>query len=73
MNEDNMFYIRGRESFLPKYRCPKCGYTWYEGIQSIIDGYVGHYCTRCFAKWLSENIPKMYALDEDPAAEEDGG
>ena len=65
--------MRDRKKFVDKYKCPKCGYAWYAGIQSPIDGYEGHYCAKCFAKWLSENIPKMYALDEDPAVEEDRG
>jgi len=42
--------------------CPKCGDETPEGINVLkitIPEYQGEYCMKCWAKWISENIPKM--------------
>jgi hypothetical protein len=42
--------------------CPQCGWEAKEEEGSVkidIEPYDGVYCLRCWAKWLSENLPKM--------------
>lgn len=45
----------------PKLKCPKCGYvpSTNETININFEPYVGDYCMKCYAKWISENISKM--------------
>lgn len=51
----------------PTKHCPACGTddsTFIDGIPRItvtIAPYEGEYCQICYAKWLSENIPKLVA------------
>jgi len=42
--------------------CPICGDTrgmWGDCLDVTIPLYEGKYCIKCWAKWISENIPKM--------------
>jgi formate dehydrogenase maturation protein FdhE len=42
--------------------CPVCGYkTSTNNLSAItvsVSGYEGIYCMNCYAKWISENLPK---------------
>ena len=53
----------------PILRCPACGYdaTTYEGLIVSIEPYSGTYCLRCFAAWVKGHIPKMEAIEREPA------
>lgn len=44
--------------------CPKCNTTsnGEEGLVVSILPFNGIYCIKCWAKWISENIPKMIEL-----------
>jgi len=42
--------------------CPKCGNEALKGthvLEVTFPEYEGEYCMKCWAKWISENIPKM--------------
>ena len=47
----------------PKYNCSVCGI-----VESYLDvsikGYEGKYCMVCWAKWISENLPKLKSINE---------
>jgi hypothetical protein len=47
-------------------RCPKCGHTTSSCtgtyVAVFVDPYVGKYCMKCYAKWISDNIPKLEAI-----------
>jgi hypothetical protein len=43
------------------YKCPVCGNEQHEGegLEITIKEFQGSYCMKCYAKFLSKNIPKM--------------
>jgi hypothetical protein len=57
----------------PSWVCPVCGDVqneWGGFLGVTIRPYEGRYCMKCWAKWISENIPKMTKLlDADPRHE----
>ena len=46
--------------------CPTCGaeYGECEGLCVSTPQYTGDYCLSCWAKWISENIPKLVPKKE---------
>jgi hypothetical protein len=51
----------------PVAKCPKCGYTIGdgEGLHFSIEPYTGTYCLRCFARWVSEHIPRLIVPEKE--------
>ena len=49
--------------------CPICGEKYnsmdYEGLVISFPEYSGTYCLKCWAKWLSEHIPKCIPVVEE--------
>jgi len=44
----------------PEYECQICGPTKISHlIIKDIPGYSGHYCGKCYAKWIKENVPQL--------------
>ena len=40
--------------------CPVCGYKTNSHLKvRNLDEYNGEYCMKCWAKWISENLPRM--------------
>ena len=42
-----------------EFECPECGDVGSECIEISISPYSGRYCLKCYAKWVSENFPKL--------------
>jgi len=38
--------------------CPECGEVK-GNIEITIPPYSGHYCLKCYARWIKENFPKL--------------
>lgn len=64
------------------WKCPKCGYTNETpeamknaillvqepaAVNVSIPGYEGRYCLTCYAKWLSDTIPKLVEIPRKAA------
>ncbi len=51
------------------FECPVCGEkhkeSLKEGLVVSLSEYAGTYCLRCWAKWISENIPKCVEVDSE--------
>jgi hypothetical protein len=50
-----------------KLECPVCGWTCEETkglFLSMGQGLSGDHCTKCWALWLSLNVPKMEPIAE---------
>jgi hypothetical protein len=49
-------------------RCPVCGEEYRtglgEGLIVSISPYSGTYCLKCWAKWISENIPRCEKISD---------
>jgi len=49
--------------------CPVCGEQYNieinEGITISIQPYQGNYCLKCYAKWISENFPRLLLIREE--------
>lgn len=52
--------------------CPNCGWKCEEtkGLYLNIEGIKGDHCTKCWATWLSNYIPKMQPVQQEPITEE---
>lgn len=48
-------------------KCPRCGTTGERKnvfkLKVAIRPFEGDYCQYCFAKWISENIPKLESVE----------
>ena len=55
VGEDGLLSV----SVAPQYKCPRCGYEGGEYINVEMVGYEGRYCLQCYAKWISENMPRL--------------
>ena len=42
-----------------KFECPKCGDVGSEQIEVTIPPYSGHYCLKCWARWINKNLPQL--------------
>ena len=40
------------------YICPSCGKVE-DYVSVFIEPYVGTYCQKCYAKWISETFPRL--------------
>lgn len=55
----------------PHYRCPRCGHEesagqipgGVVGLAITFPEHAGIHCMKCFAKWVTENIPRMVEVD----------
>lgn len=54
--------------FQKNHRCPKCGWECNspdEGLIITFDKFNGTYCMYCWAKSISDNIPKMEKITDE--------
>ena len=59
---DELYVKNTGDSFIlseAKRKCPVCGEHTFGCIDITIPPYNGKYCLRCYAKWLSDNFPKL--------------
>lgn len=59
--------IRESQMKAAKHICPVCGWEASEGdgLYSTFEDTAGCYCMKCYAKWVSENVPKMEAKEKN--------
>jgi hypothetical protein len=70
--ENNVLYVKGDPSLTlgaKDLRCPVCGQEYSSSLGGglCVNGYepyTGTYCLKCWAKWISENIPRCEEINK---------